>query len=247
MKPLHILCLSVLFMLTIFTLIAENENPDVEDCSRMLAKAPRIHVATMSVGDWYQQATYPSYPNKEAYCEKHGYAFHAYTESLDTSRPIPWSKVLIILEIFDKYPDCKWVFWTDADSLIMNSDVRLEDHIDQTYDMIAATDSGHLNSGQMLIRNCKWSKDFLSRIYAKEEFINNGWWEQSAMMDEFENNHRDRKHCKLLKQRSMNSTSFEQCQGENAYWHEGDFIIHFAGARGDFLVYLMRKYADISK
>ena len=208
--------------------------------------AVQFDVATMSIGEWYQHVTQPSYDNKAAYCERHGYRFHAYTESLDTTRPIPWSKVLIILEIMEN-PDCEWVFWTDADSLIMNSKVKLKYFLDDRYDMICATDDGHLNSGQFLLRNCEWSKDFLRRIYDKPHLINNGWWEQAAMMEEFSKNPKDRKHCKLLKQRAMNSISYEQCKGEDAYWHEGDFIIHFMGARGQQLADLMQQYAPKAK
>ncbi len=208
--------------------------------------AARIDVATMSIGEWYQTATLPSHVNKESYCDRHGYHFHAYTESLDESRPIPWSKIKIIQQLFED-AEVKWVFWTDADSLIMNSDIKLKWFLDDRYDMICATDDEHLNSGQFLIRNCKWSKDFLARIYAKEEFINNGWWEQAAMIDEFAKNPKDRRRCKLLKQRAMNSISFEQCQGEHAYWHEGDFIVHFMGARGQQLVDLMQKYSAMAK
>jgi hypothetical protein len=52
---------------------------------------------------------------------------------------------------------------------------------------------------------------------------------------------------KYLKQRAMNSISFEQCQGEDAYWHDGDFIIHFMGARGQQLDELMQKYSQMTK
>lgn len=206
----------------------------------------QIHVATMSIGEWYQQATQPSYDNKAAYCDKHHYPFHAYTESLDESRPIPWSKIKIIQELFEN-PACEWVFWTDADSLIMNSKVQLKHFIDERYDMIAAQDNGHLNSGQFFIRNCAWSKDFLARIYAKEEFIWNGWWEQTSMMDEFAKNKSDRKHVKYLAQRAMNSCAYEYCQLEDAYWHENDFIIHFMGSRGQTLVDMMNKYCQMAK
>jgi galactosyl transferase GMA12/MNN10 family len=208
--------------------------------------AVRIDVATMAIGDWYQAATLPGLINKEAYCEKHGYPFHAYSESKDESRPIPWTKVLIVLELLDD-PEVEYVFWTDADSLIMNSDIKLKGFIDKRYDLVIATDNDHLNSGQFLIRNCDWSKDFLQRIYAKEEFITNGWWEQASMIDEFAKNKSDRKHVKYLKQRSMNSISYEQCQGEHAHWHDGDFIVHFMGARDQQLVDLMRKYAPMAR
>lgn len=210
--------------------------------------AVRIDVATMSIGEWYQTATWPSYVNKQAYCEHHGYRFHAYTDSMDTSRPIPWSKVLIILEIMEN-PDCEWVFWTDADSLIMNSKIKLKWFLDERYDMIVASDFNGINTGQFFIRNCAWSKDFLARVYAKTEYINNGWWEQAAIMDLYDRDDdtRDCKHIKVLKQRAMNSYVPEIYQDKNVYWHKDDFIIHFAGIRGQQMADLMQKYSKLAK
>ena len=207
----------------------------------------QFDVATMSIGEWYQHVTQPSYDNKAAYCERHGYRFHAYTESLDTSRPIPWSKVLIILEIMED-PDCEWVFWTDADSLIMNSKIKLKYFLDDRYDMIVASDFNGINTGQFFIRNCKWSKDFLARVYAKEEFINNGWWEQAAIIDLYNNaDSKDRDHIKVLKQRAMNSYVPEMFFDKNVYWHPDDFIIHFAGIRGQKMADFMQKYSRMTK
>ena len=204
----------------------------------------QIHVATMSIGEWYQEVTYPSYVNKLAYCEKHGYPFHAYTESMDESRPIPWTKIKIIQELFED-PEVKWVFWTDADSLIMNSDIKLSRFLDSKYDMITACDQSGINTGQFFIRNCEWSRDFLARIYAKEEFIFHGWWEQMSIMDEFAKNSKDRIHCKVLKQRLINSYASEVYKSPHQYWHEGDFIVHFAGVRGQDLINLMNKYSQM--
>lgn len=208
--------------------------------------AAQIHVATMSVGEWYQQATYPAFVNKTRYCAKHNYPFHFYTESLDTSRPIPWSKVLIILEIFEKHPECDYVFWTDADSLIMNDSIKLSRYIDKRYNIVSGTDFNGINTGQFLIRNCEWSKEFLLRVYANEKWINNGWWEQASVMDLLRNNHSDRKQVKLLKQRTMNSYAPDLYENRYVRYHEGDFIIHFAGVRGKALQDLMYKYYPIT-
>jgi mannan polymerase II complex MNN10 subunit len=208
--------------------------------------AVNIDVATMAIGEWYQQVTYPSYINKAAYCQRHGYPFHYYIESLDTSRPIPWSKIKIIQELFED-PKVEWVFWTDADSLVMNSRLKLKYLLDDRFDMITASDNNNINTGQFFIRNCAWSKDFLARIYSKEQFINHEWWEQMSIMDEYANNAKDRKHIKILKQRAMNSYAQEVYSDDRGYYRTGDFIIHFAGQRGQTLIDLMNKYSAMAK
>jgi hypothetical protein len=205
-----------------------------------------LDVATMSIGEWYQEITYPTYENKKTYCEKHGYNFHFCVESKDLSRPIPWTKIKIIQELFED-PEVEWVFWTDADSLIMNSKIKLKSLIDRGYDIIVASDNNGINTGQFFIRNCEWSRDFLARIYAKEQFIYHGWWEQMSIIDEFNNNEIDRSHCKITKQRFMNSYPPEYIGGNHEYWHKGDFILHFAGHRGQQLVDLINKYSKIAR
>ena len=206
----------------------------------------QIDITTMSIGDDYQVFTYPCYENKKAYCEKHGYNFHYYTESKDLSKPIPWTKVKIIQELFQD-PNIEWVFWTDADSLIMNPDIRLESFIDRRYDMIVASDFNDINTGQFFIRNCKWSRDFLERVYTNEGFIDHGWWEQDSFIDLYYNNKKDRRHIKILSQRCMNSYDPDTFSDKKIAWKSGDFIIHFAGIKGQKLINLILKYSQMTK
>jgi len=206
--------------------------------------ADNISVCTMAIGEDYQRITYATTENKIRYCEKHNHRFIYLMHSMDTSRPIPWSKILLIKRtMMSKKVD--WVFWTDADSLIMNDNIKLEDLIDNRYDMIVASDHSGINTGQFFIRNCRWSRGFLKRVYAMTQHINHGWWEQKAIMDLYEMNESDRKHIKILDQRVMNSYAPE-IYPENQAYHEGDFIIHFAGVRGQTLIDLIVKYNEIS-
>lgn len=242
MSKMKFLYLILLGILTACTLHAEDD--DLYDMARH-HHSPVIHVVTMSIGEWYQHVTYPSYVNKSRYCEKHGYTFHSYTESMDTTRPIPWTKILAILEVMENNPECEWVFWTDADSLIMNDSVKLSRLIDPTYNMITASDYNGINTGQFLIKNCEWSKDFLKRVYAQDQFINHGWWEQMAIMHLYASNKRDKRQIKVLKQRTMNSYAKEAYDSNWGLYQEGDFIIHFAGVRGADLERLMNQYSNL--
>ena len=67
-----------------------------------------------------------TWPNKERYCKKHGYKLFDESNSLDTSRPPSWSKILAVRRLLTQ-EDCDWVFWMDADTVIMNSEKRIED------------------------------------------------------------------------------------------------------------------------
>ncbi|XP_057859480.2 uncharacterized protein LOC131068322 isoform X2 [Cryptomeria japonica] len=63
-------------------------------------------------------------PNKRNYAYKHGYDFIDATIVLDMQRPPSWSKVLAVRAFLPHYD---WVFWNDADSLVTNPDIALED------------------------------------------------------------------------------------------------------------------------
>ena len=209
-------------------------------CSTLAAD--NFVVCSMAVGVDYQRTVAPAIASKADYCRSRGYHFEYLTHSLDESRPIPWSKILLVQKLLE---DCEtdYVFWTDADAIVMNKKVKLKRFVDDRYDMIVGSDGNGINTGQFLIRNCPWSKDFLKRVYAKTEYINNGWWEQMAIMNLYATNPKDKKHIKVLPQRAMNSYSPDLYQDKNSTYRQGDFILHFAGVRGKALEDQMNKWS----
>jgi hypothetical protein len=40
-----------------------------------------------------------------------------------------WSKVPVLIEAFNKYPDAKWVWWLDFDAIIMSPTIDLGSHL----------------------------------------------------------------------------------------------------------------------
>lgn len=206
--------------------------------------AEKIVVASMAIGHDYNLLVQGSYENKRDYCKRRGYGFRFEHESWDLDRPIPWSKILIILDIMQD-SDVKWIMWSDADSLITNYHIRIKDFIDKRYDMIVASDCSGINTGQFIIRNCRWSREFLAKVYDRREFINHGWWEQAAIMDEYANSDEVKKHIKVLHQRAMNSYAAEyNPDNYDVKWQPYDFIVHFAGIRGTELYNLMQLYRE---
>jgi hypothetical protein len=76
------------------------------------------------------------------YCNKYGYNLlvdrHESPFSID--KPHQWQvsyrKIKIALETLENNNNFKWLFYMDVDSLIMNSDIRLESFIDENYSFI---------------------------------------------------------------------------------------------------------------
>lgn len=177
--------------------------------------------------------------NKQRYAEKHGYDLFLYHSLLDKKRPASWSKIKALEKHLNNYD---WLFWVDADALIMNDSIKLESLIDTKFNFIIAQQerSKHTNCGVFFIRNSDWSKRLLKDIYAQKQFINHKNWEQAAFHYLLNRNYNNcKKHVKIVRQRVMNS----------AYWREGiyqpgDFIIHFYGIANKDRAPLMKEFYE---
>jgi predicted O-methyltransferase YrrM len=193
--------------------------------------ASDIAMVSLVVGSDYNKAVQKGVENKKLYCKKHGYDFICIEKSLDISRPIPWSKVLLLRKIL-KNANYKWVFWSDADSLIMNLGVKLEDFLDDDYNLIIAKDFNGINTGQFFLKNCPWSMQLLSDMYAHIECIYHPWWEQQALITEIEQHPELSRNIKIVSQKLFNSYPSETSSAHpHAIYQKGDFIIHFAGVK----------------
>lgn len=115
-----------------------------------------------------------TWENKERYCKKYGYALYDESElSLDTSRAPSWSKIKATQRLLTEEP-CDWVFWLDADTVIMNSNKRVEEFLprtDSSINIVVTRQKGTgFNAGAWLIRNTDWSKEFLQRWWDMKQF-----------------------------------------------------------------------------
>jgi hypothetical protein len=210
-------------------------------CSTLIASD--ITVVTMAIGDAYQKAVSVGVEGKRAYCQEHGYRFVCGEQKLDPDRHPAWNKILWIRQAMED-PECHWVFWTDADAVIMNQAVGLEELIDEDYNLILTKDVNGINTGQMLLRNCAWTRDLLDKIYARTDCLNHRWWEQGALIALLEDEPGLWQFIQALPQRLMNSYDWGK---QTAIYQKGDFIVHFAGLHDlDELAHRMRAFASKS-
>jgi len=171
--------------------------------------------------------------NKASYAARHGYGFFAYTSPLDTRRAPAYSKLPAIGAHLREHD---WVFWTDADSLVMNSATRLESIIQRgaDKDMILTWEAGAapINTGQWLIRNTAWSAEVLERIAAPDcPNSRPKWFEQGSLIDWLKEDPMRRERLAILHPRVMNSTpasgNYADLNLRASRYRKGDFIIHF--------------------
>ncbi|XP_031484141.1 uncharacterized alpha-1,2-galactosyltransferase C1289.13c-like [Nymphaea colorata] len=117
-------------------------------------------------------------PGKQRYAEARGYDFIDASEEVDRSRPPSWSKILAVKRHLHRYD---WVFWNDADSLVTNFDISIEEvladaigdigHAQSFPDLILTTDVNGVNAGMFFMRNSSWSQAFLDTWWNQTSFI----------------------------------------------------------------------------
>jgi hypothetical protein len=201
------------------------------------AAYPRIAIISLYDARYKSIGRYSDL-NKMAYAIKHGYTFIAYHDVLDTKRFAPWSKLLALKQQLDAFD---WLFWSDADSLIMNNTVKLESLIDESYDIIITKEAatGVLNTGSWLIKSSAWSKKFLTKMITTDQLdLTQGRYDQAAFAYFYLHDPSIQSHIKILPQRAMNSC-LNQTGGK---YQPGDFIIHFFNHFKEKEAYMKKYY-----
>lgn len=171
--------------------------------------------------------------NHKKYCEKNGYDFwpHRINDSLDDKSGYDIlciagkMNAIIIFDFLRQMNSNDYLFTIGCDAVITNTDIKLEDIIDQyKSDIICGSDPAGINTSQLLIKNTEqtrqYFKDMLKYIESGGEHDQRYMWDNRREFM-FETN-----------QHVMNSYDcVARLEGENhpSNWQEGDFLVHLAG------------------
>jgi hypothetical protein len=182
-------------------------------------------ILTLAIGLEYRKFLKKALDSKRLYSEKHGHTYiEAREESWDKTRPLTWSKIPLILSHLEHLEDGSLVWLSDADVLITNMSLKVEDHIlpllPHDKDLLFVKDSfNKLNSGNILMRNSQWVRDFWSRVNNRTEFTYHIMYENMAIINEFEE---DNSKIHVTDQYKKFNTYL-------THWEQGDFLVHFVG------------------
>lgn len=203
-------------------------------------KKMKIAILSLAIGEKYKEATKYSWLSKKKYAEQHGYDFITDESVYDETRPIAWSKILLISKYLSQYDH---VVWIDADAMIMNHSQKMEDKI-TTFgdsDIVVSNDiNGMINTGVIVVKNTLFSAKFMETIYKPEHFVDHGNWEQQTFINLYNSNTDDcQNHIKVL---TNNRTVLQ-----SYFYHfvHGDFIIHLVGFRSHWSVHMKRIFKAI--
>lgn len=177
----------------------------------------------------------------KAYCLKQNYTYYVEKDddkirNLIEDRAFTWAKPKIILELLEKN-ETDYVLFLDIDAIVSDNNVRIEEFIDENYDIIVTEDySGHsvMNAGVLLIKNSEWSKQFLKDWWNCGEELKGSdvpelggdsseigffkqrlWHDQTCFTYLYKNKKLENK-IKIISNRKLNWRNF----------NEGNFIFH---------------------
>jgi hypothetical protein len=116
------------------------------------------------------------------YARRHGYELALHTVPVETTRPVPWSKVLILRDLVEHH---ETVVWLDADLVVVDgrADIAAELPADRFLGLVEHRIGAARfpNSGVMVLRGGERSAAFLDAVWALDEYTNHQWWENAAI------------------------------------------------------------------
>jgi hypothetical protein len=166
----------------------------------------------------YAPAGAISVPNKRAYCDRHGYDYLLSHEPLDSTRPASWTKLKLLQRHIDDYDV---LFWNDTDTLIMNSEVKIESLLLPEVPLIVGSDDWGINCGNLIVQNTPQIQSILAEWWDKDDELTHPWWEQRALMELIRTRPEWPARVGIQPERVMNA--------HLNHYQDGDFLIHFAG------------------
>ena len=193
-----------------------------------------MKLLTLAIGEDFRKSLKRALDSKKNYCEKKGYEYILGNEQFwDRERPIPWSKIPFLLDVLENSTDGEYIFLSDADVYITNMDFDIEKSIvpllPNGKDLLMTIDScGHINDGNILIRNSAWSRDFWKRVSEQIDLLYHPWWENAAVIKLLELNSSDLAKTEITNKCTLFNAYIQGIPGM-PLWTPGDFLVHFAG------------------
>jgi hypothetical protein len=195
----------------------------------------KITILTLAIGVDYRKKMTRCLESKRQYAEKHEYKYiEGGNEWWDHSRPIAWSKMAFYIHHLQN-AESDEIFWlSDADVFITNSNIRIEDHIlpvfPETKELLFCVDAcDHINSGNIFVRPSPRVIDWFKRVDSRKECTNHIWWENGAMLLEWQDHPEDLAWTEIREGDPARFNAYVQGLKDRQLWSPGCWLVHFAG------------------
>ncbi|TEB18267.1 Serine/threonine-specific protein phosphatase [Perkinsus sp. BL_2016] len=180
--------------------------------------------------------------NHIAFSKLHSYPYEMVTEVPEPYKENPqFYKPQLILDWLSKTSSSEFLFLIDCDAFFTNPSMRIETVIDAygAANLLVAEDSSGINSGVLLVRRSRWSKEFFINVTSHNSHMHMAW-DQSMILFEImklsNTFNLDQlaqyppREVAFVFQGHLNAFHEGTAKSWNTYaWQEGDFVLHFAG------------------
>jgi len=195
-------------------------------------------------------------PIFEEYCKRHKIDF-IYKTIHTSQRHIVWEKISLILDLFENHRnEFDWLFYCDADIMIMNHSIELKSFIDDSKDFIITHDCNGFNAGVFLLRNSNWSFNFIKRVWnvdpghsEMQGKFGETLAEQLAMKHAMKwmPDHERAEHIKVVSQDLFNCYLYNEysLSHNEGNFKIGDFVLHLPGMENHRREEIFNKYKDM--
>lgn len=130
-----------------------------------------IHLLSTWSAAYHPLAELTYFKNKLLYANKHGYG-SIYDVHEDDS-DICWDRIRKWLAALNSIKENDWLLFTGTDLLVTQPSYKLEDYIDDKYELICCVDKYQVFGDCLLFKACKNIKNLLQEILdRKSEFAN---------------------------------------------------------------------------
>lgn len=190
-------------------------------------------------------------PTVKDYCAKQAYGF-VYEPNVDPALADA-CKIKLFHELYESYSfnPTDWFFWIDTDALIMNSNKRLEDYIDETSaHVFYGSDPNGINTGAWFARFTSRADHFL-RV-SQQASLAMGWSDQPGILQTYLQPIFT-PYVRIGPGVGFNSMPYHLYGWDQ--WHhgreinaysEGDLVLHLPGIEHSRRMELLREYRSLA-
>jgi len=206
----------------------------------------KFAVCSLILGDDYKKSMRLCTKTQEEHATRHGYTRITDESCWDQSRAHSWSKIPLLQKYLH---DHDYLFWLDADVMIMNPERKIEEFINLLPPdkfLLIGHDINVINAGIFILRNCPLAHEFLADTWAKTQYINHPWWENAAFIDLW-NSPKYRPFIEVIPRKYIQiMNAYDRIVDHQMHWRPGDWALHLAGLRagGHDEMAHQRAYAD---
>ena len=191
----------------------------------------KFAVCSLVLGTEFKKRMKICTATQEEHAAKHGYTRITDETCWDPTRAHSWSKIPLLKKYINDYD---YLFWLDADVMIMNPERKIETFINLLPPdkfLLIGHDINVINAGIFILRNCPLAIEFLNDVWAKTQYINHPWWENAAFIDLWQSP-KYRPFIEVIPRKYIQiMNAYDPLVDREMHWRPGDWALHLAGLR----------------